>query len=89
MAAPKGMRFVPFAIGETIAVHVYSDPKHIFLQLRRDVPTEESITKPSFKVALPLTPEQAVDIAAELLAAAKQSRVKSTGTEKPAAKPKR
>jgi hypothetical protein len=76
------MRFVPFAVGNSMAVHVYSDATRILLQLRRDVPTEESITKPSFKVALPLTPDRAVDIAAELLTAAKQARLKPKETAK-------
>lgn len=52
------------------AVHIYSDVQHIWLQLRRDVPTAQDIAKPSFKVALTLTPEQAIAIAGELLTAA-------------------
>jgi len=72
MPAPKGIRAAPFTIGSTDAVHVYSDAQHIWLQLRRNVSTEHSITKPSFKVALSLTPEQAIEIATELLTAAKR-----------------
>jgi hypothetical protein len=64
------MRFVPFATNGTDAVHIYSDAQSIWLQLRRDVPTVKAIAKPSFKVALSLTPEQAIAIARELLTAA-------------------
>jgi hypothetical protein len=70
MPAPKGMRFVPFAVGKTDAVHIYSDAHRIWLQLRRDVPTAQDIGRPSFKTALSLTPEQAIAIAGELLTAA-------------------
>lgn len=64
------MRFKPFAVGATDAVHIYSDAQRIWLQLRRDVPTNQDIGKPSFKVALGLTPQQAIAIAGELLTAA-------------------
>jgi hypothetical protein len=73
MPAPKGTRAVQFATPGgpgSAAVHIYSDPKHIWLQLRRDVPTEQAIGTPSFKVALNLTPQQAIAIAGELFAAA-------------------
>lgn len=78
MPAPKGTRVVPFAIGGNDAVHVYSDPQRIWLQLRRSVPTEQAIARPSFKVALSLTPEQAIAIAGELLAAATRKRSSQT-----------
>ena len=70
MPAPKGMRATPFAINGTDAVHIYSDAQRIWLQLRRSVPTEHDIARPSFKAALSLTPEQAIAIAGELLTAA-------------------
>ena len=82
MPAPKGMRFVPFAIGSTDAVHVYSEVGRIQLQLRRDVPTESSIAKPSFKVALTLTPEQAIAVATELLNAATRKVPQTNGAVK-------
>jgi hypothetical protein len=80
------MRFVPFAVSGTDAVHIYSDAQRIFLQLRRDVPTEHDIARPSFKVALSLTPEQAIAIAGELLTAA--TRKSSAPTAKQPPKPK-
>ena len=77
MPAPKGMRAVQFKVGSTDAVHIYSDAQRILLQLRRLVPTEH---KPSFKVALTLTPEQATAIAGELLTAAKRKASPQTST---------
>jgi hypothetical protein len=90
MPAPKGTRAVPFTIGSTDAVHIYSDAQHIWLQLRRDVPTEHGgIAKPSFKVALSLTPEQAIAIAGELLTAAtRKASPQSSGPGKQPPKPK-
>jgi hypothetical protein len=89
MPAPKGMRFVPFAIGSTDAVHIYSDAQRIWLQLRRDVPTEHDIAKPSFKVTLGLTPEQAIAIAGELLTAAtRKGLLQTSGAGKQQPKPK-
>ena len=61
---------MPFTLNATDAVHVYSDAQRIWLQLRRDVPTVQSIARPSFKIAMSLTPEQAIAIAGELLTAA-------------------
>jgi hypothetical protein len=77
------MRVVPFAIGSTDAVHVYSEVGRIQLQLRRDVPTEASIAKPSFKVALTLTPDQAIAVATELLTATTRKTSQSNGIAKP------
>lgn len=89
MPAPKGMRAVPFAISGTDAVHIYSDTARIWLQLRRDVPTEHDIAKPSFKVALSLTPEQAIAIAGELLTAAtRKSSPQTNGLAKQPPRPK-
>jgi hypothetical protein len=64
------MRAVRFTTSTADAVHIYSDAQRIWLQLRRDVPTEHDIAKPSFKIALNLTPDQAIAIAGELLTAA-------------------
>ncbi len=69
MTTPKGVRAIAFQLRDDAAVHVYSDVTRIWLQLRRDVPTESSIAEASFKVALELTSEQAIAIAGELLTA--------------------
>jgi hypothetical protein len=90
MSAPKGMRFVPFKVGTNDAVHIYSDAQRIVLQLRREVPTEHDVMKPSFKVALRLTPEEAIAIAGELLTAATRKgspQTSGTGKQSPKTKP--
>ena len=69
MSAPKGMRITAFPVTDTDAVHIYSDAQQIWLQFRRHVPTQQEIGPPSFKVAVNLTPAQAISIARELLAA--------------------
>lgn len=70
MATPKGTRSKPIHINSTDAVHIYSDPTKIWLQLRREHPTEDDIGITSFKAALRLTPTQAIAIAGELLSVA-------------------
>jgi hypothetical protein len=76
---PKGMRAqkIPLTSGES--VHIYSNDERFYLQLRRDVPTEADISKPSFKVAVELSHGEAVAIAGELLtvAAAKMKKGKN------------
>lgn len=74
MATPKGTRAKNFPINETDAVHIYSDRSKIWLQLRRDHPTEDSIAISSFKSALNLTPVQAIAIAGELLSVAAEQQ---------------
>lgn len=56
MSTPKGMKCVPRTMGTGDKVLIYSDAAHIILQLRHQVPTEEQILEPSFKVAVSLTP---------------------------------
>ena len=67
MATPTGIRNKPIAINDTDRIHIYSDASRIWLQLRRNHPTEDDIGTPSFKTAFLLSPEQALAIAAELL----------------------
>ncbi len=67
MATPKGMRAFPLPVNATDAVHVYSDDHHIWLQLRRTIATENDVGKPSFKVAICLTPGTAHKLGLELL----------------------
>lgn len=97
MATPKGMRAVQLPVNGTDAIHVYSDDQHIWLQLRRDVPTESDIGKPSFKAALCITPGTAHKLGLELLNIAERNKEKqraktaaaATGCPKPTAvKPK-
>lgn len=76
MATPKGMRAVRLPVNGTDAVHVYSDDNHIWLQVRRDVPTEHDIGRSSFKTALCLTPGTAHKLGLELLNIAERNKVK-------------
>jgi hypothetical protein len=74
MATPKGMRAVQLPVNATDAVHVYSDEQHIWLQLRRAVPTEHDIGRSSFKVALCLAPGTAHKLGLELLNLAERNK---------------
>jgi hypothetical protein len=67
MATPKGMRAIKYAVKATDAIHIYSDETHIWLQLRRDVPTEEDIGRTSFKVAVCVQPGTAQKLGLELM----------------------
>ena len=76
MATPKGVRAVQLPINATDAIHVYSDEQHIWLQLRRDVPTEQGIGRASFKVALCMQPGTAHKLGLELLNIAERNKDK-------------
>lgn len=84
MATPKGTRDLNIPLNATDAVHVYSNERRIWLQLRRDIPTTQDIGKPSFKVALSLTHNQAIALAKELLTAAMASTAVTEKVEIPA-----
>lgn len=86
MATPKGMRALRLPVNGTDAVHVYSDDHRIWLQLRRDVPTEHDIGKPSFKAALCLTPGTASKLGLELLNIAERNKDKQKAPAPPATK---
>lgn len=70
MSTPKGMKCLPRTLMTGEKVLIYSDSDHIILQLRRQVPSEERLLEPSFKVAVSLTPAEAMTIASDLLNAA-------------------
>ena len=76
MATPKGTRNKSFKINSSDAVFVYSEGANIWLQLRRDYPTLESISVSSFKSALNISSDQAIAIATELLAVASSQKNK-------------
>jgi hypothetical protein len=67
MSTPKGMRSTPVSLQTGDRVLIFSDPGQIVLQLRRQVQTEHEVLSPSFKVAVALTPIEAMSIASELL----------------------
>lgn len=70
MASPKGFRNRSIILEEGGQVMVYSNQDQILLQLRREIPTETDVLKPSFKVAVSLMPAEALELASELLQAA-------------------
>lgn len=76
MATPKGMRAQQFPINASDAIHIYSDESHIWLQLRRDVPTEQDIGRSSFKVALCIQPGTAHKLGLELMNIAEKNKEK-------------
>lgn len=76
MATPKGMRAQQFPINASDAIHIYSDESHIWLQLRRDVPTEQDIGRSSFKVALCIQPGTAHKLGLELMNIAEKTKEK-------------
>ncbi len=83
MATPKGMRSIQLPVNTTDAVHVYSDDQHIWLQLRRAVPTESDIGRSSFKVALCLTVGTAHKLGLELLNNAERNKDKQKAKQQP------
>ncbi len=76
MATPKGMRASQFPVNSSDAIHVYSDDNHIWIQLRRDVPTEQDIGRSSFKVAVCIQPGTAHKLALELMNIAEKTKVR-------------
>lgn len=76
MATPKGMRAQQFPVNASDAIHVYSDDGHIWLQIRRHVPTEQDIGRSSFKVALCLQPGTAHKLGLELMNIAERNKEK-------------
>ncbi len=67
MATPKGTRAQRFLLKSGDAVHIYSTPLSITLQLRHEVPTEVDMAATSFKASVVLAPADALAIAGELL----------------------
>ena len=74
MATPKGTRSTRFTVNSSDAVHVYSDDTHIWVQLRRDVPTDQDIGRSSFKVAVCVQPGTAYKLGLELMTVAMRNQ---------------
>jgi len=70
------MRAQQFPVNTSDVIHVYSDDGHIWLQIRRDVPTEQDIGRSSFKVALCLQPGTAHKLGLELMNIAERNKEK-------------
>ena len=70
MATPKGMKHFHRRLATGDSVLIYSNRDRLVLQLRHETPTEENLLDPSFKVAVELSPADALAIAHGLLPAA-------------------
>ena len=88
MTTPKGMRAAQFPVNDSDVIHVYSDESHIWIQLRRDVPTEQDIGRSSFKVALCMQPGTAQKLGLELLNIAEKNKERMKAKASSAAAPK-
>src|SRR5690242_17374565 len=89
MSTPKGMKCLPRTLVSGERVLLYTDASRIVLQLRRQVPTEEDLLAPSFKVAIELTALEAAQLAGDLLGAAlvqlrtQEPMTAASGSEQP------
>ena len=72
MANPPGMKPFHITVSETDAIHVYSKDDVIWLQMRRNVPTDADPKTQSFKTLLEINPWQAQELGLELLSVAHQ-----------------
>jgi hypothetical protein len=78
MTTPKNMRAQVYNLNHGGTIHTYINDESILLQIRRSMPTEEDILQPSFKVAVNLSPHEALAIATELLLAVSRHLKDST-----------
>jgi len=88
VTTPKGMRAAQFPVNGLDVIHVYSDENHIWIQLRRDVPTEQDIGRSSFKVALCMQPGTAQKLGLELMNIAEKNKERMKAKASSAAAPK-
>jgi hypothetical protein len=79
MSTPKGVSCYTLHLANDDHVFIYHSAEYIVLQLRRKVPTEKDILQPSMKFAVPLQPEEALSLAAELLTIAQVAERKHDG----------
>jgi hypothetical protein len=70
------MRAQQFPVNASDAIHLYSDDNHIWLQIRRNVATEQDIGRSSFKVALCLQPGTAEKLGLDLMNIAARNKAK-------------
>jgi len=82
------MRAAQFPVNGLDVIHVYSDENHIWIQLRRDVPTEQDIGRSSFKVALCMQPGTAQKLGLELMNIAEKNKERMKAKASSAAAPK-
>ncbi|HEX6555807.1 MAG TPA: hypothetical protein VF026_23815 [Ktedonobacteraceae bacterium] len=84
MSTPKGMTCRNFTLACRDQILLYHNAEHIIMQLRHHVPTEDNILNPSFKVAVELSPVEALALASELLTIT-ASRIQAISTKTDAA----
>jgi len=85
VATPKGMRLIQYPLNPSDSIHLYSNDNHIWIQLRRNVPTEQDIGRSSFKIAFSVHPGMAQKIGLELMNLAEKAKAKAkAATPKPA-----
>lgn len=82
------MRAAQFPVNGSDVIHVYSDESHIWIQLRRHVPTEQDIGRSSFKVALCMQPGTAHKLGLELMNIAEKKKERMKAKASSAAAPK-
>lgn len=82
MSTPKNMRSQVFSLNHGGAIHTYINDDAIILQIRKTTPSEEDLLQPSFKVAVSLSPQEAMAIATELLLAVSKHLKDSPQPEK-------
>lgn len=62
-----------FKLGPVDAIDVYSSPEAVWLQVRRNIASAREVSNPSYKIAVPLTPKQANELAGLLTKAAAEA----------------
>ena len=80
MSTPKGMACRNFNLASHDQILLYHNAEHIIMQLRHQMPTEENVLSPSFKVAVDLSPFEAIALASELLTIA-TPRIRAISTK--------
>jgi hypothetical protein len=66
MPSSKEMKRSEISLGLVDKIHVYSSPEEVWLQLRRDISSARELANPSYKIAVPLTVEMAIQLVAAL-----------------------
>jgi hypothetical protein len=70
MPSKLGMSVTSLELGPVDHVHVLRSHELVWLQLRRNIPGSRELANPSYKVAVPLSAEQAVKLSDMLASAA-------------------
>jgi hypothetical protein len=82
------MRLTQYPLNASDAIHLYSNDNHVWIQLRRNVPTEQDIGGSSFKVAFCVQPGTAHKMGLELMNLAEKAKAKAKAAAGKSTKPK-